>query len=53
MKELKKAAQEILKNNGMVTLIFDTDETKVVNNKQSLKRMFELAELFDGIKEVK
>ena len=53
MKELKKMAVKVLKEKGSVTLIFGTDEIKVVDNIKSLNRMFELAEFFDGIKKIK
>jgi len=53
MMELKKVAAKMLKEKGSVTLIFGTDETKVVNNIKSLNRMFELAEFFDGVKKIK
>jgi len=53
MKELKKMAVEMLKEKGSITMVFGTDETKVVNNIKSLNRMFELAEFFDGVKKIK
>ena len=53
MKELKKVAAEMLKEKGSITMVFGTDEIKVVNNIKSLNRMFELAEFFDGVKKIK
>ena len=50
---LKKLAAELLKAQGSITIIFGTDEIKVVDNIKSLNRMFELAEFFDGIKKIK
>lgn len=49
---LKRLATDLLKAQGSVTITFGTNEVKVVNNKKSLARMFELAELFDGIKTI-